>query len=199
MTNLLLLSGGMDSSAIAAWRRPEACLFIDYGQRPASGERRSAEAVSDALGVRLESVTADCSAVGAGTLAGSREKVEASPSPEWWPFRNQLLVTLAAAVAVRTGGATVLIGTVREDAARHADGTPGFIESLDGLLAQQEGGVRLSAPALHLTSAELIEQSGVTDEVLAWTHSCHLASVACGGCNGCRRRRDVLDRLGRLV
>jgi len=41
MSDLLLLSGGIDSVAIAAWKRPEICLTIDYGQRSARAEIRS--------------------------------------------------------------------------------------------------------------------------------------------------------------
>ncbi|MDP1807908.1 MAG: 7-cyano-7-deazaguanine synthase, partial [Acidimicrobiales bacterium] len=102
MSEWLLLSGGMDSAAIAAWRRPARCVFIDYGQRPAAGEERAAGAVTDALGLALTVVHADCSAVGAGALA-ARPPAAHSPSAEWWPFRNQLLVTLGGALAVRDG------------------------------------------------------------------------------------------------
>ena len=31
----LLLSGGMDSIALAFWKRPEIAITIDYGQRAA--------------------------------------------------------------------------------------------------------------------------------------------------------------------
>lgn len=198
MSDLLLLSGGMDSAAVAAWRRPAACLFIDYGQRPAKGEHRSATAVCAALGIPLRSVKADCSSVGSGTLAGSDAVQGSAPTAEWWPFRNQLLVTLGASFAVRNEGATVLIGTVRDDGDRHADGRPTFVEALDRLLSLQEGGVRLQAPALDLTTAELVETSGISDRVLAWTHSCHVDSSACGSCSGCQKRRSVLEVLGRL-
>lgn len=199
MSDLLLLSGGLDSAALAAWQRPAKCLFVDYGQRPAAGERRAAEAVAAALGLPLEFIVADCSAVGAGALLGISNRLRPAPTPEWWPFRNQLLVTLAASVAVRGETSTILIGTVREDATRHADGTVEFVEALDGLLARQEGGLRLRAPAQTLTTADLIERSGISDAVLGWTHSCHLASSACGACPGCRRRTGVLTGLGRLV
>lgn len=199
MSELLLLSGGLDSAALASWCRPARCLFVDYGQRPAVGEKRAAGAVADALGLPLETIAADCSAVGAGTLLDSSERLGTAPTPEWWPFRNQLLVTLAAAVAVRGDHTTILIGTVCEDAPRHADGSTEFVKVLDALLACQEGGLRLRAPAHALTSAELIERSGIADEVLGWTHSCHLASSACGCCNGCRRRLGVLRGLDRLV
>ena len=198
MNELLLLSGGMDSAALAAWRQPASCLFIDYGQRPAEGERRAAAAVCDALDIPLQSVRADCSSVGAGTLAGIELGPASAPTAEWWPFRNQLLVTLGASLAVRREGTTLLIGTVRDDGDRHADGQPEFVEALDRLLILQEGAVRLSAPALEVTTMELVQASGIEDSVLAWTHSCHVSSWACGWCTGCQKRQGVLSDLGRL-
>jgi 7-cyano-7-deazaguanine synthase len=38
----LLLSGGMDSVALAYWLRPDVAFTIDYGQLSAEGELRSA-------------------------------------------------------------------------------------------------------------------------------------------------------------
>lgn len=197
MSEWLLLSGGMDSAALAAWRRPERCIFVDYGQRPAAGEERAATAVASALGLGLTVVRADCSAVGAGALAG-RQPVGLSPSEEWWPFRNQLLATLGGSVAVREGATALLIGTVSTDGRRHADGTPEFVEALDALMIAQEGCLRVLAPAIAMAPGELVTCSGISDKVLGWTHSCHRADSACGSCKGCWKRRATLDELGRL-
>jgi 7-cyano-7-deazaguanine synthase len=57
--------------------------------------------------------------------------------------------------------------------------------------------VRVTAPAIEMSSAELIERSGVTDAVLGWAHSCHVADVACGSCPGCLKHADVLSKMGR--
>jgi 7-cyano-7-deazaguanine synthase len=194
---LLLLSGGLESSALAAWRRPQLTLTIDYGQTPAAGEIRAAAAVASALGLRHNVLRVDCSQVGSGLLA-SVDSVAHSPTPEWWPYRNQLLVTLAAGWAAPRKVTTITVGSVIGDGRRHADGTVGFYEHLDALVAMQEGAVRVQAPAAELTSEELITASGVTDGVLGWTHSCHTSDLSCGMCPGCIKHREVLERLGRL-
>ena len=201
MSEILLLSGGVDSAAIAAWKRPERCLFVDYGQRPAVGECRAARQVAAALDLMLDEIHADCSSVGSGLLAGGshdRRTRFDHPSPEWWPFRNQLLVTIAAAHAIHVGLSIVVAGTVASDGQRHVDGTPGFYHRLDKLVAMQEGNVRVTAPAAEIDSVELLERSGLTDAVLGWTHSCHVDDLACGTCPGCVKRRDVLAAAGRL-
>jgi 7-cyano-7-deazaguanine synthase len=196
VSELLLLSGGVDSSALAAWRRPTQTLVLNYGQTSGVGEITAARAVAQELGLPIEVLHADCSAVGSGLLAGN-DPDPAAPVPEWWPFRNQLLVTLAAAWALPRGLDRVLIGSVAGDG-RHADGTAEFFEKLDRLTAAQEGGIRVEVPAINLSTVELVARSGISDSALGWTHSCHRGSVACGDCPGCMKRRDVLHELDRL-
>jgi len=194
---LLLLSGGLESAALAAWRRPALTLTVDYGQRPAAAEVTAAAAVCRELGLHHHVLHVDCRCVGGGLLA-AQEPDSSAPSPEWWPYRNQLLVTLAAGWGIGRGATSIIVGSVREDGDRHIDGTAAFYEALDRLVALQEGEVRVSAPAVAMSSEELLVVSGVKDEVLGWTHSCHTADIACGACPGCFKRREVLDRLGRL-
>lgn len=200
MNRLLLLSGGLDSTAVAAMIRPEHCLHIDYGQIPADAEQRAAAQAADDLGLPFTSLAVLAGQVGAGLMSAEAADgtVPAGVSPEWWPFRNQLLITLAAAWGVQRGFEVVIIGTVASDGARHADGTRDFLTRIDGLLAIQEGHLRIEAPAAGMSSAELITTSGVTDAVLGWTHSCHRASFPCGACPGCVKRQEVLQQLDRL-
>jgi 7-cyano-7-deazaguanine synthase len=203
---LLLLSGGLDSAALAAWLKPAHALFIDYGQRPAKAEGTAARAVAEELSIPFSSIEIDLSPVGSGLLADDRS-MSGAPSPEWWPFRNQLLVSIAAGWAIgnlvhATGGSReveVLTGTVRSDGRRHLDGTEPFYVALNNLLGEQEGGISVSAPAIAIDAAELVTTSGIEDSTLAWTHSCHRANYPCQECPGCYKRDQVLSALGRLL
>ena len=192
---LLLLSGGVDSTALAALHRPELSLTIDYGQRPAAGEIRAAAQIASLLGIEHRTVTVDASAVGAGVLLDDASSI-AGTAPETWPLRNQLLATIAAAYALRYGLGEVLLGIVREDRYRHRDGTPEFVELADRLTVWQEGGIRVRAPGIEQTSAELVVASQLGLDVFAWTHSCHRASIACGDCPGCWKRAEVWNKHG---
>lgn len=199
MSTLLLLSGGLDSTALAAMVCPDHCLYIDYGQIPAAAERRAARQVATELALPFDEITVAAGDVGGGLMAGQDQ--EASPagvSAEWWPYRNQLLITLAAAWGVRRRFSTILIGTVAADSSRHADGTDEFLTGMDQLLALQEGGLRLHAPAAHLSAAELINASGACDALLGWTHSCHRANLPCAKCPGCVKHAEALAQAGRL-
>lgn len=190
----LLLSGGMDSIAIAYWRRPEVAITIDYGQRPAKGEVRAAQAVAAELKIEHHVIYADLSALGSGDMAGG-SALSLAPVPEWWPYRNQMLLTLGAMKGIALGIKRLLIGTLKTDA-QHGDGRAEFIQAMDALLRQQEGEMTLEAPAIEFTAVELVRRSGVPMEVLAWAHSCHVGEYACGLCRGCRKHYETLRELG---
>jgi 7-cyano-7-deazaguanine synthase len=194
---LLLLSGGLDSTALAAVRPPAAAVFVDYGQRPAAAEQRAATAVAGALGLELHEVQLDLRSIGGGLLL-NETALRGSPSPEWWPYRNQMLVTAAAAVALRLGLDSVVVGTVAGDGARHADGTVPFYDALRTLLRLQEGGIDVLTPVIAETTEQLVGRSGLPEGVLGWTVSCHRSELPCGDCPGCWKRARVLSTLGLL-
>ncbi|MBK4723073.1 7-cyano-7-deazaguanine synthase [Azospirillum sp. YIM DDC1] len=193
---VLLFSGGIDSTALAHWTRPDVLLTIDYGQRTAGGEIRAATHIASLLGLQHEVVRVDCSALGLGHMAG----LPPSPlgaAPEWWPYRNQLLITVAGMKFAPHGLSEIVIGTVASDVV-HADGRPGFLKAIGALMSFQEGGVRVTAPASQLQSEELVRLSGVSMSVLAWTFSCHVSVHACGQCRGCQKHLITLEALGAL-
>lgn len=190
----VLLSGGMDSIAVAYWRRPSVAFTVDYGQVSAVGEINAASAVAEALGIDHHLIRIDLRSLGSGDLAGTAP-LSIAPIPEWWPFRNQMLVTLAAMQGIKLGVDRLLIGAVKSDS-QHADGTEAFIDQFDTLLRMQEGSIALDAPAIHLTSAELLRASRVPREVLGWAHSCHVSAYACGMCRGCRKHYETLEQIG---
>lgn len=185
----LLLSGGMDSVALAFWKRPEIAITIDYGQRAAEAEVTAARQVARELGIQHEVIAIDCTSIGSGDMAGSNA-LEIAPVPEWWPFRNQLLVTFAAARGLVLGVTEIMTGSVASDGT-HADGRPGFYQALDAVTSFQEGGIRVTAPALGMTTTELVRLSGVPRQILAWAHSCHTGNLACGQCRGCVKHYKV--------
>lgn len=189
----LLFSGGLDSTALAWWHRPEIAFTIDYGQVCAQGEIRAASTVCKIIGIQHEVITADCGSLGSGDLAG-RAPAEIAPASEWWPFRNQLLITLGAMRGVNLGLSSLIVGSVLSDGF-HRDGTREFYELVDKLTAVQEGSLRIEAPAIELTSAQLLVKSKVPRSVASWAHSCHCEEFACGTCRGCAKNLMVTQEV----
>ena len=191
---LMLLSGGLDSAAVAAIEGPTRALFIDYGQVPAEAEWAAAQAVARHLSLDVERLCVDVSSVGSGLLADTPQ-MPGAPTPEWFPFRNQFLVTIAAACAAKHGLGAVLLGVVAGDGDRHSDGTTQFVSTLDMLVRDQEGHVRVLAPQITTPARQLLVRSNLPQEVLSQTHSCHANNDPCGECPGCRRRDEIMTRV----
>ncbi len=187
----LLLSGGMDSVALAFWLKPPHAVTVDYGQLPAAAEIRAASRVCAELNISHHVVRT--AFPGHGDMAGA-PSLPGAPTPEWWPFRNQMLITIAAAELISHGVTQLIIGTLAPDRV-NGDGSPEFLKRIDDLLHFQEGGMRLIAPAIELTATELIRQAGVPEEIIRWAHSCHISDNACGRCRGCLKQRRTLREM----
>ena len=183
--------------ALAYWIRPDHALTFDYGQAAAEAEITAASTFCSAVGLTHEVIKIDCSALGLGVMRTGASSLPEypvgiiPPTPEWWPFRNQLLITLAAARAISLEVSELYLGAVASDR-QHRDGLPDFYELMDRLLAMQEGDLRLRVPALDFDSADLVKNSRIPLSLLAWSHSCHRSNLACGLCRGCIKHQRVL-------
>jgi 7-cyano-7-deazaguanine synthase len=185
---VLLFSGGIDSTVLAWWLRPERLFFVRYGQVAAAGEQRAAEAVASALGLPLDIRAVDLRAFGHGTMAGGPSL---NPeAPEFWPYRNQMLVTLAAMAYADQQPDSIILGSVAGDEI-HPDGTDEFRAAMDALLHAQSR-TKLETPGVGSTSEELVKRTSVPINLLGWTFSCHTGEWACGTCRGCIKHEQVM-------
>lgn len=193
-TKGILLSGGMDSIAIAYWKQPDHAFTINYGQKAAMAEIHSASQVCRALGMNHHILDIDCSSLGSGEMAGS-ESLDISPAVEWWPYRNQLLVTLACMKGISLGMKELYVGSVLTDNI-HVDGTKEFYNKLSSVIEMQEANIKILYPAISLTTHELIELAKVPRSLIFWAHSCHTANDPCMNCSGCKKYLATLQKLG---
>ena len=191
---VLLFSGGVDSTCLALLEKPDLALTIDYGQVCSDGEKRAAIHISSYLDMPHEIVSVPFRHLGRGDLTGISSGNDFSTVPEHWPFRNQMLITVAAMALARRNPTSLIIGTVATDKI-HNDGTNSFLCSMDAVLRAQLSELRLSAPAINMTTTDLVLESGVSDEILRWTFSCHRAPIACGNCRGCMKSLELFSNL----
>lgn len=193
MNKAILLSGGMDSISLAYWKKPSIAITIDYGQSPAETEIRSSRIVADTLGIEHHVIKVDCRELGSGDLI-NKKPLAISPSTEWWPYRNQLLVTLALMRCIKLDVDEIMVASVKSDGF-HKDGTNPFYEYVNNLSEYQEGNIKISAPCIQYTTSELIQLSGVPKSLLMWSHSCHKSNIACYNCRGCYKYAEVIQQL----
>ncbi len=180
--------------SLAWWKRPDIAFTLNYGQIAAEAEIEASRVVCEQLNIPHHVIEVDCRQLGSGDMAGS-EANSLAPASDWWPYRNQLLITLAAMKAISFGVTHLWLGTVKSDGS-HRDGTSEFISAISNLLELQEGGIKVAAPAIELSTAELVCESGIPPNVLAWAHSCHKSHIACGNCRGCNKYMEVFLQVG---
>lgn len=191
--SVLLLSGGLDSATLAYSRLPDLTVTVDYGQCCADAEIQASSQIAGELGLDHEVIEVDCGSLGAGTMI-EEAAADRGHAPEWWPFRNQLVITLVAMDVVQRGANRLLVGAVADDQ-DHADGRREFFELMDLLLAFQEGKMRVEVPAIDKTTEEFVHKERPPESLLGWTHSCTSSNEACGECSSCMKRQRVLSRV----
>ncbi|MBN9292387.1 MAG: 7-cyano-7-deazaguanine synthase [Flavobacteriia bacterium] len=189
----VLLSGGIDSICLTYGIKPQIAYTIDYGQTVAEREIYVSEFICKELGIQHKCIKVDCRNLGTGTLANSKEH-KLSPSVEWWPYRNQLLITLACMQGIKDEVQEIYLASVKSDCF-HKDGTQEFYNFINTLVEYQEGKIKIFCPTLEFYSHELASIYDVPIELLTIAHSCHISNIACGRCSGCTKQLKVRHEL----
>lgn len=192
----ILLSGGMDSISLAYWKRPFYAFTINYGQKSAIAEIHAASQIAKYLQMEHYVIDIDCSCLGTGDLS-DHEQLSIAPASEWWPYRNQLLITFACMKGISLGLEKLIVGSVKTDSF-HIDGSSLFYEKINDLVKLQEGNIEIECPALSMSTIDLIKISEIPFSLLRWAHSCHTSNEPCMRCNGCRKYLYVMQELGEI-
>ncbi|MCT3922238.1 7-cyano-7-deazaguanine synthase [Elizabethkingia anophelis] len=194
MKQAVLLSGGIDSICLTYGIKPNIAYTIDYGQRVADREIYVSKYICQKLGIEHKIIHINCSSLGTGTLAGT-ESINIAPSEEWWPYRNQLLITLASMQAIKDKVNSLFLASVKSDDF-HKDGTSRFYQLIHNLVSYQEGTINIYCPTLEYYSHELVTKYNVPIDLLTIAHSCHISNLACGKCSGCLKQLKVRHEIG---
>ncbi|GAA3968032.1 7-cyano-7-deazaguanine synthase [Mucilaginibacter dorajii] len=197
MKYAILLSGGMDSVALTYMykKKLSVAFTVDYGQKSSEKELEVSKKICEKLNIPHEILHIDCSSLGSGEMCNDKIS-PVSPVPEWWPYRNQLLITLTSMKAISYDIDSLIFGAVKTDNS-YIDGTKKFFNIINKLLSIQEGNINVITPAINLTTAELIKKSKIPESLLFWAHSCHISNEPCGVCNGCVKYSEVIEEINK--
>ena len=207
-TAVVLVSGGLDSATTLALAREQgfACyaLSLDYGQRHRV-ELQAASRVSQSLGaIEHKVIRLDLAGFGGSALTDKSIPVPTTPSAgipsTYVPARNTIMLSLALAWAEVLGGRDIFIGANAVDYSGYPDCRPEYLQAYEAManLATKAGveGARLKihAPLVDLSKAEIIRQGAGAGVDFSQTISCYQPTIdglACGQCDSCRIRRHV--------
>jgi 7-cyano-7-deazaguanine synthase len=206
---VLLLSGGLDSTTLLAVARRDGfdvhAMTFRYGQRHAT-EIEAARRVAARFGVH-DHVIAD---IDLRTFGGSaltsdsidvprdRDVGERGVPVTYVPARNTIFLAFALAWAEVLGAADIFIGVNALDYSGYPDCRPEYIEAFERMAnlatrAATEGSLllRIRAPLINLTKAQIIQLGTSLGVDYAVTQSCYdpdASGAACGHCDACQLR-----------
>lgn len=201
-----LVSGGLDSAVTAAVAQRDGFdtrfLFVDYGQKTITKERRSAIALAQ----HFEAINLDVvrlpwlkSFGGSGLFRKDVELTRANEKFEYVPFRNSILLAVATALAEVSDADRVYIGSTGSDRIA-PDNSPQFIaafQELTRLGTMLKTDIQITAPLIDMNKAQVVETGANLDVPFELTWSCHNATkLACAQCSNCRSRLAAFQSLG---
>lgn len=210
---VVLVSGGLDSATVLAIAKGQGydchTLSLDYGQRHRA-ELLAAERTAASLGalehklVKLDLRTIGGSALTDDAIAVPEDETEGIPVT-YVPARNTVFLSIALGWAEVLGANHIFIGINAVDYSGYPDCRPAFLHAFEELanVATKAGiegqHLRVHAPLLELTKADIIRLGSQHGVDYAITVSCYQATsdgLACGRCDSCRLRRKGFEEAG---
>ncbi len=198
-----LLSGGLDScvaTAVAAKDYDLALLHVNYGQRTQARELKAFLDIADFYGVKRRLVT-DVPAL--SQIGGSALTCKEIAIPEgqissreipitYVPFRNAHFLAIAVSWGELLGAKRIFIGASQVDFSGYPDCRASFFEAFNRVIEEgtkPETHIRIEAPLLHLTKAQIVKLGVELNAPLHLTWSCYQREdMACGRCESCLLR-----------
>ena len=212
---VVLLSGGLDSYTAAALVHRDGfdlhALSVLYGQRHLR-EIEFARRVARALGARQHlEVSVDLARIGGSALTSDipvpkERAIDTAEIPTTYvPARNTVFLSLALAWAEVVGAHDIVIGANALDYSGYPDCRPEYLEAFERLAALAtragvEGApLRIHAPLLHMSKADIIRAGLSLGLDYGLTHSCYDPGPdgrPCGACDSCVLRAKGFAEAG---
>jgi len=213
-----LVSGGLDSATALAYARREGfeccALTFDYGQRHRR-ELDAAELVARALGAtRHITLRIGLDVFGGSALTAkldvpkhrSVQEMGSGIPVTYVPARNTIFLSCALAWSETLDAEDIFLGVNAVDYSGYPDCRPEYLEAFERMahLATKAGvegraRVRIHAPLLRLTKAEIVKLGNELGLDFGLTWSCYDPCPngrPCGACDSCLLRARGFEEAG---
>lgn len=203
---VVLVSGGMDSAVTLHDKVRELgvagvhALSFTYGAKQNAQESKHAAALCQHLGVTRTVV--DLAFIGglfrsdllqSGGDIPLGHYTDASMQRTVVPFRNGIMLSIAAGFAESIGARAIALSNHAGDHLTYPDCRPEFIDAMGQAVARGTyAKIALCSPLCHLTKADVARRGHELGVPFADTYSCYVGGEKhCGRCGTCVQRREA--------
>jgi len=205
--SVIVVSGGMDSVTLLYEKKDEIALGIsfDYGSNHNHNELPLAALHCQRLGIAHVVIPLGfmhqyfkSSLLESGESIPDGSYDEENMKSTVVPFRNGVMLAVAAGIAESNGLTKVLIANHGGDHTIYPDCRPEFIAAMDAAVeAGTFARVRVVAPYTNISKADIARRGRALGIDYAATWSCYKGGhVHCGTCGTCVERKEALREAG---
>lgn len=204
---LIVLSGGMDSVTLLYEYQDSLALAVsfDYGSKHNARELPFARLHCERLGI--EHLTIPLSFIGQYFRSALLEGGGAIPKGSYdeenmaatvVPFRNGIMLSIAAGLAESRGLTKVYLANHFGDHAIYPDCRASFIRPMhEAILQGTSNAVEVTAPYTDISKGDIARHGKLLGINYAETWSCYEGSdLQCGSCATCIERREAMQEAG---
>ena len=206
---LVVFSGGMDSATALWWAMREfetvSAVSFSYGAKHNARELAAADAICRKLLISRLEIPLDfigryfhSSLLKSGGAIPEGAYNEENMASTVVPFRNGIMLAVAAGLAEDSGASAVILGNHSGDHAIYPDCRPEFIDSMAQAIEAGTGGkVKLLSPFCRMTKGQIATLGAGLGVDYSLTWSCYNGREKhCGKCGTCRERKDAFREAG---
>lgn len=204
---LIVLSGGMDSVTLLYEYQDNLALAVsfDYGSKHNARELPYARLHCERLGI--EHLTIPLSFIGQYFRSALLEGGGAIPKGSYdeenmaatvVPFRNGIMLSIAAGLAESRGLTKVYLANHFGDHAIYPDCRASFIRPMhEAILQGTSNAVEVTAPYTDISKGDIARHGKLLGINYAETWSCYEGGdLQCGSCATCIERREAMQEAG---
>jgi len=205
--SLIILSGGMDSVTMLYEYKESIALAVtfDYGANHGAREIPFARLHCERLGIRHLVIPLDfmqryfqSSLLEGADAIPEGHYAEENMRSTVVPFRNGIMLSIAAGIAESNGLNRVMIANHGGDHTIYPDCRPTFIDAISEAMRQGTyAHVEVFAPYTNITKGEIARHGASMGIDYSETWSCYKGGTHhCGRCGTCVERREALAEAG---
>lgn len=204
---LLVLSGGLDSTTMLYDFADNIALAVTfhYGSNHNEREAECARFHCDKLGI--QHIEINLAFMGDYFKSSLLEGADAIPDGNYdednmkstvVPFRNGIMLSIAAGLAESRGLKKVMLANHSGDHTIYPDCRPEFVKAMsEAINSGTYIGVELVAPYTMITKADIVKRGSELGIDYTKTYSCYKGGEHhCGLCGTCRERREAFMLAG---